>query len=548
MSQKFQGTSTVALFMSCALGVACTGQLGAFGNSDGEDQGSDGANGNGAVLVENDDPGFKGIHRLNSREYDNTIRDLLGTRLRPGVGFLSETGHGFDNVAVSLGMTPAQYSAYFRAAEEVAADVFTSPELTAPILSCDSGTPDESCAETIIRSFGLRAFRRPLEEPEVTTYLKVYQRAVALDLNHRQATQQVVRAFLSSAEFLYRMEFDKDPTSAEPHPVSEYELASRLSYFLFSTTPSPELLSRAEEGSITENLDEVVDGMLAERRADELVDGFAWQWLGYKALASHAVLSDVVPEWSEEIRTLMLEEGRSYLYGFLREERPWSSFLTADVEARAPELEALYGGPAGGRYGFLGLGGFLTVSSFAHRTSPTFRAKWILEELLCDPPDPPPPTAEIPDLDAEDLANQAAEIENVRARLELHRSDPGCAGCHAAMDPLGMALEHFDVIGRYRAVYENGDEIDPTGELPGGAAFDGLPSLADALAEDRRFFSCSVEKAFIYGLGRGLVETDAWHLAQIEKAWQAKEGATFAELIKSLIKSTPFLERRGGSK
>lgn len=549
MKNDIPKSSRGALIFLSAFSFACTGQLGAFGESgDAEADGEEllGGGKKDLPLVENSDPGFKGIHRLNSREYDNTVRDLLGTRLQPGSGLLNETGHGFDNVAVSLGMTPAQYSAYFRVAEEIARDAFSSPEILASIVTCDSEEPE--CAESVISNFGLRAFRRPLEEEESDNFLGVYERARELELTHTEAMEQVVRAFLSSAEFLYRMEFDADPDSAVPHPVTEYELASRLSYFLWSTTPTPELLSLAESGSISENLDGVVDAMLAEPRADALVDGFAWQWLGLKDLTSHAVLSDVVPEWNEDVRELMLEEGRAYLYSFLREDRPWSHFLTAEVEARDAELDALYGGPDGSRYGFLGLGGFLTVSSFAHRTSPTFRAKWILEELLCDPPAPPPPTAEIPDLDAEELANEAAEIENVRARLELHRSDPGCAGCHAGMDPLGMALEHFDAIGRYRDVYENGDEIDPTGELPGGAAFDGLPSLADALSEDARFTSCSAEKAFIYALGRGLAETDAWHLAEVEKAWGAHEGAAFSELIKALTRSTPFLERRGGSK
>lgn len=534
--------------------LACEGQLGGVASGDAAEVTPGEKSGPGSELGDLSDPGFKGIHRLNGREYNNTLRDLLGTQLRPADTFLNVAGHGFDNDAETLGMTSAQYSGYFQAAEEVAADVFADTSQRDRFMICDTGAPDLQCAEQIITAWGPVAFRRTLFDHEAEVFLGVYVRAVELGLDHLQASEQVLRAFLSSAEFLYRMEFDAAPDSDDVHPVSQAELASRLSYFLWSSAPDAQLRSLADAGELNgDRLAEEVERMLADPKAEALIDSLAWQWLGMKKLESHGVLSDAFPEWSEELRAAMLTEAREYLRGYIQGELPWSEFLVGSFES--PEaLSSFYGESEGQRFGFLGLGAFLTVSSFAHRTSPTFRAKWILEELLCDPPLPPPANADIPDLEAgtgvdpNDLANQAALIENVRERLELHRSDPGCAGCHAAMDPLGMALENFDGVGRYREAYTNGDPVDPTGEMPDGTPFDGLPSLANALSEDERFSACAVEKTFTYALGRVAKKNDDAHLAAIGAEWQGEEDATFQELVKKMINSVPFQMRRGGSK
>ncbi len=547
--------------MTCAVlaasgAVACTGQLGGV-EGDGPDAGSgtDNGSGNGSgskgVMGDANDPGFKGIHRLNTREYNNTIRDLLGASYAGSADFLNESGHSFDNDAASLSMTTSQYRKYFDAATTVAADVFADPTMRAQMMTCDTGAPDEICAQEIIHSFGHRALRRPLLAEEVATFLGVYQRAVALQLDHPEATEQVLRTFLSSAEFLYRMEFDEDPSSATPHPVSQYELASRLSYYLWSTTPDENLMSLAAQGTLEgEVLSSTVDVMMADPRSDSLVDSFAWQWLGFKRLESHKTLTDVLPEWDDALKAQMLTEARNYLMGFVRHDRSWNEFLTSDSTFADAGLADYYGGDPSQRFGFLGLGGFLTTSSFAHRTAPTLRAKWILEELLCDPPPPPPVGVNIPDLDAEvdgdELANQAAALDNVRERLELHRSDPGCANCHANMDPLGMALENFDAIGRYRDQYVNGDTVDPTGAMPDGTPFDGLPSLAIALQGDDRFLECATEKTLTYAIGRSLGKDDEVHVAALNETWQ-DGGANFNELVKLAINSVPFQMRRGGS-
>lgn len=503
------------------------------------------------------------MRRLSNREYDNTVRDLLGTQLSPANGFLKETAHGFDNIAGSLGMTAAQYTAYFGAAGDIAADVFADPALRAPFEACGEDDADLACVEETIRAFGTRAFRRPMTVDEVSTYRDVYERARDLDSSPAQAFEQVVRAMLASMEFLYRMEFD-DTTAPDLHPVSAHELASRLSYFLWSTMPDDALFDAAANGELTTSaeLERQVARMLASPKASSLVDSFAWQWLGMESLESHAVLSDSFPAWDEPLREAMLGEARQYLTTFVLGERDWKEFLSTDLHFVNSRLAEHYGAPDGFatdpdvferysgdtplRLGFMGTAGFLTVSSFAHRTSPTLRAKWILESLLCSPPPPPPPGLLIPDLDADEAANQAASIDNVRERLALHRSDPNCASCHNYLDPLGLALENFDAIGRYREAYEDGTTIDPTGELPDGTPLAGLPDLINFIGKDDRFLGCTAEKLFTYAMGRAPTSQDAQSLADVQARWQAGD-TSFPELVRHLVASVPFTQRTKAS-
>lgn len=501
-----------------------------------------------------------GLRRLSNREYNNTVRDLLGTSLTPADNFLKETAHGFDNIAGSLGMTAAQYNAYLGAAADLASAVFANATSRAPFETCGTDDPDLGCLSQLVTDFGLRAFRRPLEGDEVQTYLDVYDRAREQTLSPLDALQQVVRAMLSSSEFLYRIEFD----AGEPgtlHRISDYELASRLSYFLWNTMPDATLLDAAKGNALGTDsaLLEQAERLLAADDANALVDSFAWQWLGMEVLESHAVLSDTFPDWDEPLREAMLGEAREYLSHFVRGDVNWKDFLTADLHYVNPRLAQHYGAPNdvatdpqgfvsyGGdtqdRLGFMGTAGFLTVSSFAHRTSPTLRAKWILESLLCAPPPPPPPELMVSDLDADEIANQAANIANVRERLELHRTDPNCASCHSYLDPLGLALENFDAIGRHRETYSDGSAIDPTGEMPDGTQFAGLPDLAQFVGKDDRFASCTAEKLFTYALGRAPTAADATHMTNLETAWQA-QAQTFPNLVRQLVLSVPFTQRQ----
>jgi hypothetical protein len=505
------------------------------------------------------DPGFAGIHRLSNREYDNSVSDLVGTKLEAATGFLNETAYGFDNMAGSLGMTVAQYTAYYRVAETVARDAFVNADFKARA-QC-SQTSQDACVKQWISDLGLQAFRRPLSDAETGTYFKVYQIAIQQKLTTEAAQVQLLRAVLASGEFLYRLEFDTDPDSKTPHDLSGYELATRLSYFLWSSAPDSALLKAAKDGLLksSQQVREQTDRMLKDPRSGELVGSFAWQWLGLKDLESHAVLSDVYPEWNEKLRDSMLEEARLYVSEFVQGKAPWSDMLSSGLHFVDGNLVKHYGlsqesdsksferrvAVFDDRVGFLGLSSFLTLSSFAHRTSPTLRAKWTLESLLCSPPPPPPPNLKIPDLDAAASANQAASIDNVRKRLELHRSDPSCASCHSYLDPLGLALENFDAIGRRRSKYTDGQAIDATGELPDGTKLAGLSDLSQVLKQDARFINCTAEKLFTYALGRKLTDPDEQTKGIVVGEW-LKGSALFPDLVKQVVSSIPFRQRRGG--
>lgn len=499
------------------------------------------------------------MRRLSNREYDNTVHDLLGTDLTPARDFLRETAHGFDNIASTLGMTSAQYNAYFTAAGELADDVFSNSELHAPFATCKES--DTTCTSASVRDFLQRSFRRPPSAAELDTFIAVYERAKALDLSHLAAMQQVVRAVLASPSFLYRMEFDEGAPT-EPRPLTGYELASRLSYFLWSTMPDAALFAAAAAGELVTptQVDAQVQRMLRDPRSRSLVDSFAWQWLGMESLESHAVLSDAFPDWDEELRQAMLGEARQYLSEFVLGQEDWRDFLTADLHFVNRRLANHYGiatdglndalvrhdGDVPSRLGFIGTAGFLTVSSFAHRTSPTLRAKWVLEELLCSPPPSPPAGLMVPDLDAQDRSNEAASIDNVRERLELHRSDAACASCHSYLDPLGLALENFDAVGRYRTTYTDGAPVDTEGQLPDGTTLTGLPDLAQLMADDARFMSCTVEKLLTYAMGRAPEASEAPMVNDLEERWLSGETGLPA-LVHHLTSSATFTQRQSAS-
>ncbi|MFT3927767.1 MAG: DUF1592 domain-containing protein [Myxococcales bacterium] len=496
--------------------------------------------------------GRTGPRRLTNTEYDNTVRDLLGTELNVAANFVAEEAGGFDNVAQALGMTPSQYESYFNAAETLSHELFADTARRAQVVSCSpTGSDGGPCLEQWLSEFGGRVFRRPLAAEEKASLKQAFGRALALGEAPMASVEHVLVAMLSSPQFLYRIETGADVqavvsarerstnagTSAGEQGAANdgrvlldsYALASRLSYFLWSTMPDAALFAKAEDGSL---MDPVVlraelARMLDDPRAGSLLDNFAAQWLSWRELAQHKVLAARYPEFDDALRDSMLKEARAYVSEFLFEDRPLKDFLRAQLNFVDRRLSQLYqldlalpsseelvrveaGGsacepgvdnPNGDRRGYLGLAAFLTVSSFAQRTSPTLRAKWVLEELMCSVVPPPPPnvTAQL-----EDTANAAASIENVRERLELHRSDPGCASCHARLDPIGLGLESFDAIGRSRTHYENGDSIDTLGELPDGRTFDGPVELSAILADDPRFEPCVARKLLTYALGRTL--------------------------------------------
>jgi hypothetical protein len=577
-----------SLACAAALGVsACTGAIG--GDPAGGPQGSTGSSGTSTTTGPSSttgpasttstgvtgtttttgpvgtDPYRVAIHRLNNREYDNTMRDLMGATSNATKTFINdETVLGFDNIADGHGMTPAQYEQYFEAADALVEQVFASASLRMNIMTCmPASATDTACLTSIVSAFGLRAWRRPLTDAEVTRLIKVAADAITLGEDVTGGVKQVVKSIVASLPFLYRIETDPNPTSITPHPLNAYELASRLSYLVWSTMPDAKLFAQAKSGDLVKDgtLTGELDRLLADKQVNSFVTSFAGQWLGMNDLQGHQVEPTAFPDWNEPLRQAMIQEGLLYFQEFLSGGRSMNEFFTADVNFVNAPLAALYGisgsttdqpmkvtNTSDTRLGFMGLASFLTFSSFTYRTAPTLRGKWVLEYLLCE--NLPPPPMNVPELDA-NTSMAMAQSQNVRVRLEKHRSMPECAACHAVLDPIGMGLENFDAIGRYRTKYANGDAIDSSGvlpdasgKLPDGVKFTNLAELTKILSQpsDQRLLDCTSKTMFTYALSRAPVMSDDGYLNQIRQAWK---GGNLTALLKQIVLSDTFRARRG---
>jgi hypothetical protein len=504
------------------------------------------------------DVGRVAVHRLNNTEYDNTMRDLLGVTSTPAKTFIAdEQLFGFDNIAEAFGMTDSQFEQYYGAADALVEQVFADNALRSRIMTCTpASATDTTCIQRIIGAFGQRAWRRPLAGDEVTRLVQVATDAMSAGEDVTGGVKQAVKAILLSAKFLYRIEFDANPASAQPHSLGAYELASRLSYLAWSSMPDERLFAAAEKGELLSEATLVgeLTRVLADPKATNFVTSFAGQWLGLRGLLSHQVEPTVFPDWTESLRQAMTEEGLLFFSEFLSGQRPMTDFFTADVNFVDPALGKLYGVSAGGtgqqrvvnttdqRVGFMGLASFLTFTSFSYRTAPTLRGVWVLENLLCE--DIPAPPPDVPKLDDANAANPATQSQNVRVRLQAHRAMPSCASCHAILDPIGMGLENFDAIGRYRTSYSNGDPVDSSGMLPDGSAFKSLPELATLLSKDTRLTDCASKKLMTYALSRGIGDSDLPYLNQIRDNW-TREGTGLGSLLKQIVMSDTFRFRRG---
>ncbi|HWA71267.1 MAG TPA: DUF1592 domain-containing protein [Polyangiaceae bacterium] len=571
-STRWRAIGLVGGLWLSQLALACDAggeaQHGIPGGRDGNATGgsASAAAGSGGV-VQTVDPGRKDLHRLNSTEYNATVEDVLGTALQPAnASWRGGELDGFDNMASVLGIDEAQYQRYFEAAAALATEVMASSELRARFVSCNLS--DSACANSCVQKAGLRLFRRPLEPDELRTYRGVFDSARAMGDDESAAFTLTLRALLSSAEFLYRIELDPMPESTEPHRLSSFELASRLSYFLWSSAPDQALLDAASSGSLDqpEALAANLDRLLDDPKSERFVANFAGQWLGARGVWSHPV-SPKFYQWSPRVARAASQEMLLYFADFLRSERSWFEFPTADINYIDGELAILYGIPTdltgsgtferveyGGdeRAGFFGLAGFLALSSLDRRTSPSRRGRWIASNLLCTAP--PPPPAMVPELEGDSAgAGGASETPDVRQRLEQHRRDPACAGCHALFDPYGLALEQYDAIGLYRTSYEEGAPVDATASLlpsqehPEGQVLSGREGLARAVASDPNFGACLAKKLLTYGLGRTVTAGDEVHLERARREWlRSGDSPSIRRLIQALVATEAFRSRRGG--
>ncbi|MBI3849670.1 MAG: DUF1592 domain-containing protein [Verrucomicrobia bacterium] len=411
-----------------------------------------------------------------------------------------------------------------------------------------------ACAREIIGNFARRAFRRPVSTNEVERLVKFVELADQQGESFEKGIKLALQAVLVSPHFLFRGELQPEPDNPKSiHLVNEYALASRLSYFLWSTMPDDKIFALAEHGRLRKNLESQVKRMLNDPKSEALVDNFAGQWLQIRNLQMVSPDHGQFPDFDDDLRRAMEKETKSFFSYIMRKDRSVLDFLDANYTFLNERLARHYGiaGVKGDEFqrvtfagkqrgGVLTHAGILTITSNPTRTSPVKRGKWVLENLLGTPP--PPPPGNVPELSE---AKEVVLSGTLRQRMEQHRADPNCAGCHARMDPIGFGFENFDAIGKWREKDGN-FPIDASGELVTGESFNGVAEFRDLLVKKKKedFIRCLSEKMLTYALGRGLEHYDKCAIDQISKGL-AKNNYKFSALVLEVVKSTPFQKRRG---
>jgi hypothetical protein len=435
-----------------------------------------------------------------------------------------------------------------------------------PLKTAEEG----GCARTILTTLARRAYRRPVTNADMEPVMAQYQAGRAR--NFEAGIERGLRLILASPKFLFRTEAAPPATTraasariasariasaattattaaGASQRVTDLELASRLSFFLWSSIPDEELLTAAARGTLSQPavLEKQVRRMLRDSKSRALVDNFASQWLMLRNLKGHIPVPGDFPNFDNELRQAFRQETELFVASIVREDRSLVDLLNADYTYVNERLARHYGIPAvygshfrrvrltgEERRGLLGQGSILTVTSYPNRTSPVLRGKWILENILGTPPPPPPP-----DVVAQLAEEEVGEAQSVRARMEAHRRNPACASCHRVMDPLGFALENFDGIGEWR-VKETGGAVDPGGQLADGSKVDGPVALRKAILKRPELFVRTVtEKLMTYGLGRGVEYADR-PMVRMIAGGAAAQDYRFSSIVLGIVRSTPF--------
>jgi mono/diheme cytochrome c family protein len=421
-----------------------------------------------------------------------------------------------------------------------------------------NGVHKPGCEKKIVTDFARRAFRRPVTAKEVEPYIRLVGLAKKNGDSFEEGLCVAVQAILVSPHFLFRIEKDTPTTAASKdgaRPLTDHELASRLSYFLWSSMPDAELMRCADNRTLRKPqvLDAQVRRMLRDPKAQTLAENFAGQWLELRKLESQKPDLDKFPAFDEYLRLSMRRETELFFNNIVREDRPVLDFLDANYTFVNERLAKLYGMPGvsgpefrkvaltgGNRGGILTQASVLTVSSYSTRTSPVLRGKWILDNILNTPPPPPPP--DVPSLDETKIGAGMS----LRQQLEEHRKNALCASCHSRLDPLGFALENYDAIGAWREK-DGTVPIEATGTLPNGKSFNGPKQLKAILKTDKdAFVLCITEKLLTYALGRGIERYDRPTVKTIA-ARVAKDDYRFSRLVLEIAGSLPFQQRKGPS-
>jgi hypothetical protein len=418
--------------------------------------------------------------------------------------------------------------------------------------SPDVKASEDGCARTILTALAHRAYRRPATADDLDPLMALYESARADGGTFDAGIEQALRLVLASPKFLFRVE--TPPTApGGVAQVSDLELATRLSFFLWSSIPDEELLKVAEQGRLDQPavLQAQVERMLRDPKSRALVDNFAAQWLRLRNLRSHTPLARDFPNFDNELREAFQTETEMFFESIIREDRSVIDLLNADYTYLNERLARHYGIPDvygshfrrvtlkdDTRRGLLGQGSILTVTSYPNRTSPVLRGKWVLENILGTPPPAPPPN--VPTLQEN---QNGEEARSLRTRLEAHRKNATCASCHRVMDPLGLALENFDGLGQWREK-EPGGAIDPSGQLADGTPIDGPVALRNALLERREMFVRTLtEKLMTYGLGRGIELADRPLVREIAREAGAHDDR-WSAIVLGIVRSAPFQKKK----
>ncbi len=414
--------------------------------------------------------------------------------------------------------------------------------------------PHDAAAK-IVENFASLAFRRPASKDQVNRLLTIFDRATAEGETFDESIKYALKAVLISPAFLYRIEQDRKaslPNNA--YPLDDYEIASRLSYFLWSSMPDAELFDLAKQGKLREpaTIEKQARRMMKDGKAHALGETFGEQWLTLRPLENITPDPKKFPDYNRQLRTSMYDEAMMFFEFVMQEDRSILEFIDADYTFLNERLAKHYSidGVSGpnmrrvqlkdhNRGGVLTMAAVLTVTSQPGRTSPVKRGKWVLEQIVGDPPPPPPPA--VPPLEEQDKGITANL--SLRQKMEKHRSDVICASCHTKMDAIGFGMENFDAIGRWRTS-DGSNPLDTTGTLPGGVKFTSPVELkAIFMARKDAFARCVTEKMLIFALGRGLKDSDDQVVEDISAAL-AKNDYKFSTLITRIVTSYPFLNRR----
>lgn len=501
-------------------------------------------------------PGPARSRRLNREEYNNTLRDLLGIANKPGDKFPADGagGEGFANNADTLSLSPLLIEKYLEAANAAIKEVWERGDLRAKLLApvTSDKLPPDTGAELALRPFLARAYRRPPTEPEVQGVLNVFRQAWQRQPNWDEAMKTMFKAVLVTPKFLFLEEAVR-ADAKEPRQLDSHEMASRLSYFLWSSMPDDELLRLAAENKLQDDatLEAQVRRMLAHEKALAFTKNFAGQWLRFEEVFN-TVDPDrrKFPDFNQELRQAMYDEIFGFCDHLLRKNGRVLDFLDSDYSFLNEQLARVYEVPGvqgkemrlvkfnnPRRGGLTSMAAILASTSYPQRTSPVLRGKWILEQLLGTPPPPPPPNVgALPEDD------RALKETTLRKRLEAHRNKPACAGCHTRLDPPGFALENFDPIGKWRD-NENGKPLDATGTMPGGKNFATPGEFRRLLMEEKNLFVRSLCTRLLgYATGRTVELNDQPSLLRLEKVLRDNDYRS-EPLIIAIVKSVPFRSR-----